>query len=144
MSAYAAGIPVISSPEDIRLSTALPVMAITILSVWAAHCTPEASSVHESAPESLFLHKFVPEASPVHKFFPDVSPAHGFAPVSPEVAAPAAEPPEDAASIAEPQEVPALAAESSKGVAPIQELTASPVTAMEAIHEFAARSVTVK
>ncbi len=38
------------------MSTVLPVMAIAILSVWVAHCTPEASPVDES----------VPEASPVY------------------------------------------------------------------------------
>ncbi len=57
MSVRAADIPVVptlSSLPGISLFTTLPVIAI--LSVWAAHCTPEASSVHESAPE----------ASPVH------------------------------------------------------------------------------
>ncbi|KAI2643865.1 Filamentous hemagglutinin [Labeo rohita] len=105
----AAGIPVTSAPssptilEVLPPSAALPLMAVTILCVWAAHCTPEASSFHD------------------------------FAPVPPEVAAPAAEPPEEAASIAEPPEVAAFAAEPPKMV-PIYELTASPVTAMEAIN----------
>ncbi|KAL0151201.1 hypothetical protein M9458_053392 [Cirrhinus mrigala] len=38
-----------SSPAGIPLSTVLPVMAaVTILNVWATHCTSESSSVHES------------------------------------------------------------------------------------------------
>ncbi len=49
-------------------------MAVAILCMWAAHCTPEASHVHESAPED--------------------SPVHESAPEPPEVAASTAEPPE--------------------------------------------------
>ncbi|KAL0177491.1 hypothetical protein M9458_026385, partial [Cirrhinus mrigala] len=121
MSARMAGIPVVTGPAGLPLSTALPVMAIAILSVWATHCTLEALSVHES----------VPEASPFHKF----------APVPPEVVSPAAEPPEEAASTAEPTEVAASAAEPPKGVVPVHELTASSVMAKEAIHELTASPV---
>ncbi len=49
-------------------------MAVAILCVWAAHCTPEASHVQESTSED--------------------SPVHESAPEPPEVAASAAEPPE--------------------------------------------------
>ncbi|KAI2654776.1 Spermatogenesis-associated protein 21 [Labeo rohita] len=103
MSTRAAGIPVVSTHSSpVPLSTALPMMAVAILSVWAAHCGPEASSVHVCAPEAF--------------------PVHEFAPLPPEVAAPTEEPPE----------VATLTAEPPKGVAPIHELTACPVTAMEA------------
>ncbi len=60
-------------------------MAVAILSVWAAHCTPE--------------------ASPVHEFAPKDSPVHVSTPVPPEVVASTAEPPEVVASAAEPPEV---------------------------------------
>ncbi|KAL0152507.1 hypothetical protein M9458_052230 [Cirrhinus mrigala] len=56
---------------DTPLSTVLPVMAIAIFSVWAAHCAPEASSVYK------------------------------FTPIPPEVSAPAVEPPKEVASIYE-------------------------------------------
>ncbi len=58
MSVQTAGIPVVSkfsSPAGMPLSTKLSMMAVAILSVWAAHCTPEASPVHESAPVNDFL-----------------------------------------------------------------------------------------
>ncbi len=90
MSVRAAGIPVtsaLSSPAILDIlppSAALPVMAVAILSVWAAHCAPEVSTVHEPASED--------------------SPVHEFTPVLPEVAASAAEPPEVAAFAAEPPE----------------------------------------
>ncbi len=48
-------------------------MAVAILCVWAAHCTPEASHVHESTSED--------------------SPVHESASEPPEVAASTAEPP---------------------------------------------------
>ncbi len=112
MSARAASIPVtsaLSSPailEVLPLSAALPVMAVAILSVWAAHCTPKASSVHVSPP------------------------------VPPEVAASAAETPEEAAPTAEPPEVEASAAEPPEVVAPTHELIVCPVTAKEAVPEL--------
>ncbi|KAI2654770.1 Arginine-glutamic acid dipeptide repeats protein [Labeo rohita] len=77
MSVRAAGIPVISALssrtilEVLPPSAALPLMTVAILSMWATHCTPEASPVHE------------------------------FAPVPPKMAAPTVEPPEEAASTAE-------------------------------------------
>ncbi|KAL0153357.1 hypothetical protein M9458_051353 [Cirrhinus mrigala] len=109
----------LSSPDILEVlpPSAVPsVMAVTILSVWAAHCTPEASSLHESAPE----------ASPDHKSMP----------VPPEVVALAAEPPEEAASTTELPEVAASAAESPNRVVPVHELAASPLTAMEAVPEL--------
>ncbi|KAL0164284.1 hypothetical protein M9458_040037, partial [Cirrhinus mrigala] len=69
-----------SSPAGIPLLTVLPTMAITILSVWAAHCAPEASSVHESTPEASPVHESAPEASPVHESTPEASPVHESAP----------------------------------------------------------------
>ncbi len=131
MSVRAADIPVVSSlssPAGIPLSAALPVMAVAILSVWAAHCTPEASPVHESAPEASPVHESAPEASSVHKSAAKVSPVHVSTPVPPEVAASAAEPPEVAASAAEPPEV----------VVPTFELTVCHVTATEAVAELTA------
>ncbi|KAI2645220.1 Streptococcal surface protein A [Labeo rohita] len=120
-----------SSPAGIPLSTVLPVIAVAILSVWATHCTPESLSVHESAPESLFVRESVPEASHVHEFAPvppestpEISSDHKSAPVPPEVATPAAEPPKRAPTS--------------------YELSAHPVTTMEANHEFSACSVTAK
>ncbi len=122
MSARAASIPVtsaLSSPailEVLPLSAALPVMAVAILSVWAAHCTPKASSVHVSPP--------VP---------PEVAAS---AAETPEEAVPTTEPPEVEASAAEPPEVEASAAEPPEVVAPTHELIVCPVTATEAVPEL--------
>ncbi len=72
MSVRAAGIPFMSALsssiilEVLAPSAALPVMAVTILSMWAALCAPEASSVHEPASEHSSVHKFASEASPIH------------------------------------------------------------------------------
>ncbi|XP_016375597.1 DNA translocase FtsK 1-like [Sinocyclocheilus rhinocerous] len=77
MSVRAADIPVVptlSSPPGIPLSTALPVMAVAILSVWAAHCAPESSPVHKSTPEASPVHESAPEASPVHESAPESAP----------------------------------------------------------------------
>ncbi|KAL0189694.1 hypothetical protein M9458_016793, partial [Cirrhinus mrigala] len=109
-----------SRPAGIPLSTVLPVMAVAILSVWATHCCPEASSDHESAPEPSSDHGSVPEAFLANEFAPippEVSACtvelpkevasmneltatsdHEFAPVPPEVSAKAVEPPTEAAS----------------------------------------------
>ncbi len=89
-------------------SAALPVMAVAILSVWAAHCTPEASPVHESALES----------SPVHESAPKASPFHVSTPVPPEVAASAAE----------------LTACLVMATEAVYELSVCPATAMKAVH----------
>ncbi|KAL0150560.1 hypothetical protein M9458_054153 [Cirrhinus mrigala] len=80
-----------SRPADIPLSTVLPVMAIAILSVWATHCAPEASSGHESAPE----------ASSVHGSVPETFLANESAPIPPEVSACTVEPPKEVASMNE-------------------------------------------
>ncbi|KAL0158886.1 hypothetical protein M9458_046962, partial [Cirrhinus mrigala] len=139
-----------SSLAGIPLSSVLPVMAIAILSVWATHCTPEASSDNESGPEASSVHESVPEASPVDKF----------APMPLEVLAYAVEPPKEAASIHEltatsdhesapeipsdhesapvPPEVAAPAAEPPKGAESSYELSAHHVTAKEAYHELSA------
>ncbi len=97
-----------SSPVGIPLSTVLPVMAVAILSVWAAHCTPEASPVHEYPPEASPVHESAPEASPVHESASEASSVHE--------------------SVSVPLEVPTSAAEPSKAVAPTHELTVCPVT----------------
>ncbi|KAL0173137.1 hypothetical protein M9458_033448, partial [Cirrhinus mrigala] len=57
-----------SRPAGIPLSTVLPVMAVAILSVWATHCAPEASSDHKSAPEASSDHESAPEVSSDHEF----------------------------------------------------------------------------
>ncbi len=125
MSMWATGIPRAAArafAETVPLTSVLPVMAVTILCVWAAHCTSEASPVHESAPE----------ASPVHESAPEALPVHESAPVPPEAAAVTAEPPEAAASAAEPPEE----------VAPTHELTVCPDTAMEAVPELTVSTAT--
>ncbi|KAL0150688.1 hypothetical protein M9458_053992 [Cirrhinus mrigala] len=73
------------------------------LPVWATHCTPESSSVHESAPEASSDTSLLqrPLASSDHKSVLEASPAHKFAPVPPEVSAYAVEPPKEGASIHE-------------------------------------------
>ncbi|KAL0152403.1 hypothetical protein M9458_052126 [Cirrhinus mrigala] len=97
------------------------VMAVTILSVWATHYTPEVSSVQKSAPEVLSDHES--------------------APVPPEVAVLVAEPPkgsmdttiespEVAAFAAEPLELAASTAASSAAVMPA---AVSPEVAAEAV-----------
>ncbi len=63
MSVRAAGIPRASAmavTETDPLTSVLPVMAVTIFSVWAAHCAPEASPVHESAPKASPVHVSTP------------------------------------------------------------------------------------
>ncbi len=123
----------LSSPLGIPLSTALPMMAVAILRIWAAHCAPEASPVHVSTPEASPAHESALEACPVHKSFLEASPVHES---TPEVAASTAEPPEVAPSAAETPEVAASAAEPPKVAASASELFACPITAMEAVHEL--------
>ncbi len=129
MSVRAAGIPRASAlavTETVPLTSVLPVMAVAILCVWAAHRTPEASSVQESAPEP------------------------------PEVAASTAEPPEVAASAAEPpnvmaptnelmvcpvtatEAVPELTVMATKAVL---ELTVCPVTAVPELTVMAMKAI---
>ncbi|KAL0197087.1 hypothetical protein M9458_005627, partial [Cirrhinus mrigala] len=129
-----------SSPAGIPLSSVLPVMVIAILSMWATHCAPEASSDHKSTPEVSSDHEFAPmspevsakvveppmeaasihelTATSVHGSAPEIMSDHESAPVTPEVAAPVAEPPMGAASS--------------------YELSAHHVTAKEANHELSA------
>ncbi len=129
MSVRAAGIPRASAlvvTETVPLTSVLPVMVVTILRVWAAHCTLEASPVHESAPEASPVHESAPEASPVHESASEASSVHESAPKASPVHASTAEPPEVAASAAEPPEV----------VVPTYELNVCHVTAMEAVHEL--------
>ncbi|KTG04231.1 hypothetical protein cypCar_00034529 [Cyprinus carpio] len=105
VSVRAAGIPratPLAIIEAVPLSSVLPIIMVTILSVWAAHCTPEASPVHESAPEASPVHEYTPEASPVHSYTPEVSPIHESAS---EVAASTTEHPEVESSAAQPPEV---------------------------------------
>ncbi len=74
MSVRAAGIPRASAlavTETVPLTSVLSVMAVANLCVWAAHCTPEASSIHESAPEPPEVAASAPEppemAGPLQK-----------------------------------------------------------------------------
>ncbi|KAI2646045.1 hypothetical protein H4Q32_026857 [Labeo rohita] len=99
-----------------------------ILSVWATHCAPEASSVHKSAPEASSVHESAPEASSVPEF----------APIPPEVSAKAVEPPTKAASSYELSSHHVMAKEAN------HELSACHVTAKEAYHEPTACHVTAK
>ncbi|KAL0199357.1 hypothetical protein M9458_007897 [Cirrhinus mrigala] len=89
-----------SRQAGIPLSTVLPVMAVAILSVWATHCAPEASSVQEFAPmpPEVSASAVDPpkEAASTHEL--TATSDHESAPVPPEVVAPAAEPPMGAAS----------------------------------------------
>ncbi len=100
MSVGAAGIPRASAlavTETVPLTSVLPVMAVAILSVWAAYCTSEASPVHESALEASSVHESASEASPVHESASGASPVYESTAEPPDVAASAAEPPEAAA-----------------------------------------------
>ncbi len=56
--------------RDCSLTSVIPVMLVAIFSVLAAHCTPKASPVHESAPEASPVHESAPEASSVHESAP--------------------------------------------------------------------------
>ncbi|KAI2652466.1 hypothetical protein H4Q32_005691 [Labeo rohita] len=73
VSVRAANIPVASTPskstikEVLPPATALPLMAVAIWCVWAAHCAPEVTSVHKSAPEVTSVNKSAPEVTSVHK-----------------------------------------------------------------------------
>ncbi len=103
-------------------SAALPVMAVAILSVWAAHCTPEACPVHESALES----------SPVHESAPKASPVHVSTPVPPEVAASAAE--LTACLVVATEAIHELAVCLVMATEAVYELSVCPATAMKAVH----------
>ncbi len=127
MSVWAASIPRASAlaiTETFPLTSVLPFMAVAISRLWAAHCTPEASSVHEFAPEASSVHEYAPEVSPVQESAPEACPVHESAPVPPEMVASAAEPPEVVTSTAEPPEV----------LVPTFELNVCPVMATEAVH----------
>lgn len=66
MSVRTAGDPrasVQAIPEVVPLSSVLPVMAVALLSVWAAHCTTGVSSGHKSAPETLSAHECASKSS---------------------------------------------------------------------------------
>lgn len=47
--------------EVLPPTAAFTVMAVTILSVWAAQCAEDTSNVHESAPDAYHVHKYAPE-----------------------------------------------------------------------------------
>ncbi|KAL0146560.1 hypothetical protein M9458_058191 [Cirrhinus mrigala] len=138
-----------SRSTDTPLSTVLPVMAIAIFSVWAAHCAPRASSVHESASEASSIHESGPEASSVCESGPEASSVHESAPEAPSIhesalealpdceSAPEASSDHTSASEASvvheftpiPPEVSAQAVDLPKEVAPIYELPATPAQA---------------
>ncbi|KAL0201349.1 hypothetical protein M9458_004536, partial [Cirrhinus mrigala] len=78
VSARAANIPVASAPSNQTIkevlppAAALPLMAVAIWCVWAAHCSPEATSVHKHAHEVSSDHKFAPEVPSDLKTAPEV------------------------------------------------------------------------
>ncbi|KAL0180706.1 hypothetical protein M9458_023112, partial [Cirrhinus mrigala] len=100
------------------------------------HTALQYSSVHESAPEASSDHKSAPEA--IHESTPEISSDHESAPVPSEVAAPAAEPPKGATSSYELSARPVTAMEATSELSPCH------VTAKEANHEFSACSVMAK
>ncbi|KAL0199634.1 hypothetical protein M9458_002821, partial [Cirrhinus mrigala] len=114
MSVQAANTPVASAPSNPTIkevlppAAALPLMAIAIWCVWAAHFAPEVLSVHKSAPEVSSVHKSASsdrESAPVppEMMVLAADPPKGAVDTtikSPEVAAYAAEPLEVAASTA--------------------------------------------
>ncbi|KAL0159648.1 hypothetical protein M9458_043373 [Cirrhinus mrigala] len=65
-----------SSPAVFRQSAALPVIAVAILCVWAAHCSP----THESFSEPTPAHKSAPEPFPAYESAPKTTSVNGFAP----------------------------------------------------------------
>ncbi len=128
LAVRAAGVPRASAlavTEPVPLSSVFPVMAVTILCVWATHwsvpapvCepTPEPTPANESAPvlESASEPAPAPEveapaAEPPRLSEPALAP--------PEVAAPAAEPPKSSEPALAPPKVAAPAAESPKSAA---------------------------
>ncbi|KAI2646940.1 hypothetical protein H4Q32_027962 [Labeo rohita] len=156
-----------SRPTDIPLSTVLPVMAIAIFSVWAAHCAPEASSAHEYAPEASSVHESAPEASSVHEFTPilqrrasiyelTATSAQESAPIPPEVSVYAVEPPKEVAPIYEltatsaqesapmPPEVSAPAVDPPMGAASSHELPVRHATVKRTNHELSAHHATAQ
>ncbi|KAI2651126.1 hypothetical protein H4Q32_019149 [Labeo rohita] len=72
-------------------AAALPLMAIAIWCVWAAHCAPEATPAHKSAPEVTSVHKPAPEATTAHKSPPEPPSGHKPAPEPPSGHKPAPE-----------------------------------------------------
>ncbi|KAI2645231.1 Filamentous hemagglutinin [Labeo rohita] len=86
VSVRAANLPVASAPskptskETLPPAAALPLMAVAIWCVWAAHCAPEVTSVHKPAPEVTTVHKSAPEVTSVHKTAPEVTSVHKSAP----------------------------------------------------------------
>ncbi|KAI2650086.1 hypothetical protein H4Q32_016190 [Labeo rohita] len=82
VSVRAANISVTPAPhrptinEVLPPAAALPLMAVAIWCVWAAHCAPEVRSVHRPAPEVTSVHKSAPEVTSVHKSAPEVTSVH--------------------------------------------------------------------
>ncbi|KAI2653851.1 Adhesive plaque matrix protein [Labeo rohita] len=82
VSVWAANISVASAPykptinEVLPPVAALPLMAVAIWCVWAAHCAPEVPSDHRSAPDIPSDHKSAPEVPSDHKSAPKVSSDH--------------------------------------------------------------------
>lgn len=77
ISVLVAGIPRASAlaiTEAVPPSSVHPVLAVAILSVWAAHYTPEAFPIHKSVPESSPVHESASEASLIHSFAPEAFP----------------------------------------------------------------------
>ncbi|KAL0185497.1 hypothetical protein M9458_021194 [Cirrhinus mrigala] len=123
--------------EVLPPAAALPLMAVAIWCVWAAHCAPEVSSVHKSAPEVTSIRKSAPEVMSVRKSAPEVPSDLKSAPEVPSDLKSAPEAPSDLKSAPEvpsalksapeistdrlsapvPPEMLVLAAESPKGAA---------------------------
>ncbi len=118
-------------PGPIPLSVDLPIMAITLWSVWAAYTTTE--TLETATPTIMF-----PEVAAYAAEPPKVV---EFAAVSPEAMAPAEAFPEMAAYPAEPPKAAALASTPCTVVASINELFACPARDMEAVYELSAHSV---
>ncbi len=139
--------------EVLPTSSALPVMVLAILSMWAAHCAPDTYPVHESVSDTSPVHESVSNTSPVHESVLKVSSVHESAPeISPinesvtEVS-PVLESVPESAQVPEsatvPPEVAAYAAEPPEG-APTSGLSVCSVVDMEAAQELSACPVTVK
>ncbi|KAI2668520.1 Foot protein 1 variant 1 [Labeo rohita] len=78
VSVRAANISVAPAPtnpiikEVLPPAAALPLMAVAIWCVWAAHCAPKVTSVHKSTPEVTSVHKSAPEVTSVRESTPEV------------------------------------------------------------------------
>ncbi|KAL0183541.1 hypothetical protein M9458_019237, partial [Cirrhinus mrigala] len=133
VSSCAAGIPkpVLTNPPVLEVFAALPITGVTLWCFWALYTTAESPEVVAYAAEPpVFSEAAMPAA------------------VSPEVAAYAAEPCEMGTSasalctVVAPSDTPSTCELLSCPVPATYELSARPVTAMEAVSELSAHPVT--